>query len=81
MRAEFGAKTPGRGTPARREVRVQVTSDLQAAQSDWWAWGSGRDAGGSRVETSSAVLEREGQASPDPCVGNPSHLSHVSAGK
>ena len=77
MRAKFGAETPGGGAPARREVRVRVTLDLQAAQSDWWARGSGRERGGSRVETSSAVLERGGPASPDPCVGNPSHLPEV----
>ena len=44
MRAKFGAKTPGGGAPARREVRVQVALDLQAPQSDWWARGSGRGA-------------------------------------
>ena len=71
----IGGKTPGRAAPARREARVRVTLDLQAAQSDWWA----RGRGWSRVETSSAVLERGGQASPGPCVGNPSHLPEVGA--
>ena len=40
MRAKFGAKTPGGGAPARREVRAgawrrEVTLDIQAAQPDF----------------------------------------------
>ena len=49
IRAKFGAKTPGGGAPVRREVRVRVTLDLQAAQSDGWVRGSRRERGGSRV--------------------------------
>ena len=55
-----------------------MTLDLQAAQSDWWARGSRRERGGSRVGSSQTELETREPTPPGPCVGNPPDLCHRS---